>query len=161
MDFLRRLVAGADVPQIVELPPRRGPTGEERVLERGEVRLSEEAWQDGDGKDQEQPWAVHEQGSAERHQRQHVLPHREELCEQADAVGRLPPCPLKPVIERGVFEVIQIKGGSVLHQAHAGRVGEEFAEQALDQHRGPGQHLPNEHDDDLERHELPQPRDVR
>jgi len=75
--------------------------------------------------------------------------------EQRDAAGGLPPRPLQPVVERGVFELVQIEAGSVHHQAHAGVVGKQVTEEALDQRRGPGQYLPSEHDTDLEADELP------
>ena len=74
---------------------------------------------------------------------------------------RLPPGALELVVECGVLELIQVERRRVLHQTHACIVREEFAEQALDQHRGPREHLAHEHDADLERDELPQPREVR
>ena len=74
LDFLRRLVARADVAQVVELPALGRPAEEQGVLQRREVRLAEKARQD---RDDEQHAAAtgcsaSERG-AERDERERVL----------------------------------------------------------------------------------------
>ena len=95
------------------------------------MRLSEKARKDGEREEQEQPRIVHDERGAEREQRDEVLSHGEQHRDQADASGRLAARALQVIVEFGVFELREIQGGGVPHEADADVIGEEIAEQRL------------------------------
>lgn len=118
--------------------------------------LSEESWKYRKGKQEQEPGIVDEQRNAERCEREPILPHPQDLGEQAYSVGCLSSCPFKFVIEARVFKLGKIKRGGMFHQQDAGAIGDEIAEKALDQRRSSGEKLPRDDDANLERYELPQ-----
>jgi hypothetical protein len=82
-----------------------------------------------------------------------LWPHAEELREQADPPHRLPPRALEVVVELRVLELRQVERGGVLHEPHRDAVREQVAQQALHEHGGAREHLPTDHDRELEEHE--------
>jgi hypothetical protein len=62
-----------------------------------------------------------------------VLHRGEQQGEEADPAHRLPPGALQLVVQLGVLELLEVEVGRVAHQLDAGLVGEQVAEQALEQ----------------------------
>jgi hypothetical protein len=119
------------------------------------VGLAQERGQHRDHQQQQQPGYVHRQRHAQRHQGDHVLDRGEQ--QGADAPHRLAPGPLQLVVQLGVLELLQVERRRVAHQLHAGAIGEEVAEQALQQRRHPGETLAHHGDAQLARQQLAQP----
>src|SRR2546423_4047776 len=59
------------------------------------------------------------------------------------------------IVELGILELREIELRGVLHQSHAHRVGEEVAEEALDEGRRASEYLAGQHDAELEREVAP------
>jgi hypothetical protein len=157
LHLLGRAVARPHVAQVVEPAPLGGPAEEQRVAERREVRLAEHAGHHRDGEQGEQPRVERGERDDERRERQRVLPHAQQLREQPHPPRGLPPRALELVVERRVLELREVERGGVLHEAHARRVGEAVAQQALEQRRRAGEQVAAHHQGDLERHEAPEP----
>ena len=154
LELLGRDVAGADVAEIVELPPLRRPRVEQGIAERGEVGLAEERGEHRHHEQDEEPGHVYRDGGAEGGERDSILHRREEQGEEPDPSHRLPPRPLQLVVHLGVLELLQVERGRVAHQLDAGSIREQVAEQALEQRREPGQPLADQCDDELDGEEL-------
>ena len=106
---------------------------------------------------QQQPGDVDGQRRGQGGKRDRVLDRREQQGEEADPAHRLAPSPLELVVDLGVLELLQVEGGRVTHELDARLVGEEIAEQALEQGRDAGQPLAHHGDDELQREQLAQP----
>src|SRR5689334_9335397 len=78
LHFLRRLVARADVTQIIQLSAFWRPPEEEGIAERCEMSLAQEAGNDGESKQDQQPRAVRDQRAGECQQCQSILRHRQQ-----------------------------------------------------------------------------------
>ena len=74
----------------------------------------------------------------------------EQQGEQPDASDRLPAGALQLVVDLGVLELLQIERGRVSHELHAGAIGEEVAQQALEQRGDPRQPLTDQGDGQLD-----------
>ena len=160
LELLGRDVAGADVAQVVELAALRGPGVEQRVAQRGEVGLAQERGEHRDDQQDQEPGDVHRERRGQRHQGDEILQRREEHGEEPDAAHRLPAGPLQLVVDLGVLELLQVEGGRVLHQLDAGAVGEQVAQQALQQGGDAAQPLAHQRDGqlDAQQHAEPGPR---
>ena len=158
LELLGRDVAGADVAQVVELAPLGRPGVEQRVAQRGEVGFAEKRRQHRDDQQEQQPGDVDRQRHAQRHERDQVLDRRQQQGEQPDATHRLPAGPLQLVVDLRVLELLQVERGRVAHELDAGAVGEEIAQQALEQRGEPAQPLAHQRDAQLEREQLGEPR---
>ena len=79
LHLLGRPVARADVANVVELAALRRPAKEQRVRERREMRLAEEARQHRDDEEHEQPRRLRRERDAQRDEREHALPHPQQL----------------------------------------------------------------------------------
>ena len=156
LHLFRRLVARPDIAQVVELAALGCTAEEQGVRQRREVRLADEAGQDGEREQEQQPRVVQHQRGAEGAERDDVLPHREEHRDQPDARRRLPARALEVVVEVRVLELLEIQRRRVAHEAHADVVREQIPQQRLDQRRGAREQLSCDDDRQLERHDPPQ-----
>ena len=157
LELLGGDVAGRDVAEIVELPALGSPGVEQRIAERGEVRLAQEGRQHGHDQQDQQPGDVHRQRHRQGDERDQVLQRGEQEGEEPDAVHRLPAGPLQPVVDLRVLELLQVECSGVAHELDAGPVGEEIAEQALQQGREPAESLAHQRDAQLQGEQLGEP----
>jgi hypothetical protein len=97
------------------------------------VRFAKERGQHRYGQQQEQPGQLHQQHTRQGNQRDEVLRRSQNQREQADTADSLPPRPLEMIVDLGVLELGEIERGGVLHEAHTEPIGEEIAQQALEQ----------------------------
>ncbi len=119
--------------------------------------LAEQRGEYGHHEQHQQPGHVGREGGAERDQRDRVLDRGQQQSKQPDAPDRLPPRALELIVEIGILELLEVEGGRVAHELHAGAVGEEIAEQALEQRRNPREALAHQCDDELDHEQLHQP----
>ena len=117
------------------------------------MRLAEERRQHRDDQQQQQPGQLDGQHRGQRDQGDQVLGRREQQRDQADPPHRLAARPLEVVVGLRVLVLGQIEGGGVLHQPHADSVGEQVAQQALEQRGEPRQSLAPDRDGELEHHQ--------
>ena len=103
----------------------------------------------------QQPGDVHRQRGGERDQGDQILQRRQQHGEQPDPSHRLPPGPLQLVVDLGVLELLQVERRRVLHQLDAGPVGEQVAQQALEQGGDPAQPLAHQRDGQLDARAAP------
>ena len=136
LDFFGCGIARRDVAQIVEEPPLRRPSEEQRVPERGEMRLADEAREDREDEHEQEDRLERDDRAAERHDGQRVLSHGQYLAEQTDAANGLPSRALQEIVEGRIFELRQVERGGVLHDANADAIREQVAEETLNQNRG-------------------------
>ncbi len=80
--------------------------------------------------------------------------------EQSDPSDRLTPRPLELVVHLGVLELLEVEHRRMTHQLDAGAVGEEIAEEALEQRRDPGQSLTGQGNRHFDREQLDESRPV-
>ena len=119
LDFLRRLVARADVAEVVQLAPLRRPAEEQRVRSDAKCVSPRKLGSDRDDEQQEQPRAVGDERRASVTSVSASLRHREQLREQRRCAGRLPPRALEVIVELGILELREIERRGVLHEPHA------------------------------------------
>ena len=156
LHFLGGDVARADVAQVVELASFLGPGEEQRVAQRGVMGLAEERRENCQREEQQQPGDVDRDRNGQRDERDQVLEAGEYAGEEPDPPHRLPAGPLQLVVDLGVLELLEIERGRVLHQLNAGAVGEQVAQQTLQQGRGTGQDFADDCDAELDSHEQKQ-----
>ena len=75
-----------------------------------------------------------------------VLQRGQQQGEQADPPHGLPPGPLQLVVQLGVLELLEVERGRVPHELDAGPVGEQVAQQALEQRGDAAQPFADEGD---------------
>ncbi len=131
LHLLRRLHARAHLADVFELAPLRSPLEVQRVTERVEVRLADERRQQRHRQQHDQPWCVDQQACGEADHRDDVLHLAEQLAHQVHAPHRLATRAVELVLQVRVLEILQVERGRVLHQTHAGRVGEQFGQQRI------------------------------
>ena len=105
------------------------------------MRFAEKRGHHRHGEQQQQPRLGQQQHAGERDQRDEVLCRPQQQREQADAADGLAAGALEMIVDLGVLELGDIERGGVPHEAHAQPVGEQIAEQALEQGREPRQSL--------------------
>src|SRR6185437_11873925 len=93
--------------------------------------------------------------------RQRVLRHGEELREEPDAARGLAARAFELIVEGRVLELLQVERGGVFHEQHARTIGEEVAEETLDERADAREHFTGDDDEDLHRDELPETREMR
>ncbi len=157
LELLGRDVAGADVAEIVQLPPLRGPGVEQGISQRREVGLAQQRGEHRDHEEHQQPGDVDRDRDAERRQGDQVLQRRQQHGEEPDPPHRLPPGPLQLVVDLRVLELLQVERRGVLHQLDAGPVGEEVAQETLQQGGDPAQPLAHHRDRQLDPDQHGQP----
>ena len=118
--------------------------------------LAQERGEHRDHQQHQQPGDVHRERRGEGDEGDDLLHRREQEREQPDAADRLPPRPLELVVQLGVLELLQVERRRVAHQLDARLVGEEIAEQALEQRRDARQSLAHEGDGELDGQQLDQ-----
>jgi hypothetical protein len=91
--------------------------------------------------------------SGQRSQGDEVLSGREQQGEQSDAADGLAAGALEVIVGIRVLELGEVERRRVLHQAHADLVGEQVAEQTLEQGREPCKRFAHHGDAKLEAHE--------
>ena len=122
--------------------------------------LAQQRGQHRDHQQHQQPGDVDRERRRQGDQRDRVLHRGEQQGEEPDPAHRLPPGALQLVVDLRVLELLQVERRGVPHQLDAGAVGEEIAQQALEQRREPGQPLAHQRDRELERQQLAEPRPV-
>ncbi|MNN05900.1 hypothetical protein D3C81_1186750 [compost metagenome] len=144
--FLGRFHTGAELAQVVQLAAFRRPQEVEAVTGRIEVRLANERRHQRQCQQQDQPRRIDQQADGQAGDGDRILHLAEQLAHQVHPAHGLAPRTVQLVLQVRVLEVLQVQGGCVFHQAHAGDVGEQFrqqgigvADQAAEQVRGDGQ----------------------
>jgi hypothetical protein len=162
LHFLRRLDAGAGLPDVVQLAPSRRAAVIQGVAARVEVQLAQERRHQRDEQQRDQPRRVRDQARREGGDRDDVLCLPEQLRQQRQPAAGLPPRPLQAVLHLAVLEVLQVQRRRVLHQPHAGRVVEALREEGVRQRDHAAQHVGDDgqrqFDDEQPRERVQQPR---
>ena len=142
LHFLRGLDAGAGLAHVVELAPLRRPRVVERVALRVEVRLAEEGRHQRDREQQRSATARRRSRPAAK------LTIVTTSCAwpnswliRRHAAHGLPARALEPVLQLAVLEVLEVERRGVLHQPHAGRVGEALRQQRVEQRDDAAEHV--------------------
>ncbi len=112
--------------------------------------LAQERRQHRDHQQQQQPGYVDRERRGQGDQGDQVLQRRQQHRKQADAADRLPPGPLQLVVDLRVLELLQVEIGGVLHELHAGPVGEQVSQEALEQGRYSAQSFAHQGDAELD-----------
>ena len=63
----------------------------------------------------------------------------EDLGQQRGAAGDLPARPFEPVLLVAALELLEVEGGGMLHEAHAGEIAVALGEQAVDEGTRPAE----------------------
>jgi hypothetical protein len=153
LHFLRHLVRGTGVAQVVEQAALRSPLEQQRVAQRRVVGLPEERRHHGDHEQDEEPRQLNEDHAGERRQRHQVLHGGEQQGDEADPAERLAARALEVVVGLGVLVLRQVERGGVLHQANTDAVRKQVAQQTFQQCRQAGQPLAGHADGELEQHQ--------
>ncbi len=98
----------------------------------------------------QKPGDVHRERDAERDQGDQVLQCRQQHGEEPDPPHGLPPGPLQLIVDFGVLELLQVERRRMLHQLNAGAIGEEVAQETLQQRRHPAQPFADQGDRQLD-----------
>ncbi len=151
LHFLGGLDAGAGLAHVVDLAPLRRPHEVQRVALRVEVRLAEEGRDQRQDQQRDQPGGVDHQPGGEADDGHDVLRLAEELVHQRHPAGGLPAGALEPVLQLAVLEVLEVERRRVLHQAHAGGVGELLGEEGVEQRDQAAQPVGEHRQDELGR----------
>jgi hypothetical protein len=88
------------------------------------MRFADEGRDQRHGQQQHQPRCVGQQSDGEADHGDRVLRLAEQLAHQVHPAHGLPARAIQLVLQLGVLEILQVQGGRVFHQAHAGGVGE-------------------------------------
>ena len=120
------------------------------------MRLAEERRDDGHDEQRDQPRIERQQAGQQRRDGDGVLHLPHQLGEQDGAAGGLLPCPLQGVVKGGVFELVEVEGRRVAHDAQGGGVGELVAQQPIYQVDGAAQRVGRDGDAGLQGHEGPE-----
>ena len=131
LHLLRRLHAGAHLAHVFELASFRRPGVVERVAQRVEMRLADERRHQRHRQQHDQPWRVDQQAGGEADHGDRILHLAEQLAHQVHAAHRLATRAIELVLQVGILEVLQVQRRRMLHQAHAGGVGEQFRQQRV------------------------------
>ena len=131
LHLLRGFHARAHLPHVLELAALRRPGEVERVAQGVEVRFADEGRDQRDRQQQDQPGRIDQQPDGEADDGDRVLDLPEQLAHQVRAAHGLAPGALELVLQLRVLEVGEVQRGRVLHQAHAGGVGEQLRQQRI------------------------------
>ena len=96
------------------------------------MSFPEKTGQHGRHQQRQQPRTINEDRGRQRNEGHKVLSDGEKLRQQPDAPGGLPLRALQLVVERGIFEMAQIKSSSVSNEFLADVIGAKVAKQAFD-----------------------------
>ena len=141
LHFLRRLRAGARLPDVIELAPLLRAGIVERIALCVEMRFADERRHERDGEERDEPRRVHNQPRGEARDGDQVLRLAEELPDQVRASGRLPPRAFQPVLQLAVLEILEVERGGMLHEPKAGLVAEPLRQQRVEQGHGATEHV--------------------
>ncbi len=139
------------------MPPLGRPRVEQRIAQRGEVGLAQQRGEHRDREQREQPGHVDRERHRQRGQRDQVLHRGQQQGEEPDPAHRLAPRPLELVVDLRVLELLEVERRGVAHQLDAGAVGEEIAQQALEQRRHAAEAFAHERDAELQGEQLAEP----
>jgi len=153
LDFLGGFVGGAGLAEVVELAALGRPGVREGVAALVEVRLAEEGGHHGQQQQPEQPGLEGDEAAGEEHEGDEILALAEDLAHEHGAGEGLAAGALELVVEGAVFELVEVEAGGVLHEADGGLVGEQVAEQRVEQGHAAAQGIGEEHEAELEAHE--------
>ena len=166
LHFLGGLHAGAEQPQVVQLPPLGRPPVKDRVGQGREMRLSQERRQHGGQQQHHQPGREYDQPGGKRDQAEGVLAEPQDRSQKPHPAGGLAAGAVEFVVKNGILERSQIQAVGMLHQADADPVGEAVAEQAVAQSIEPAEDVARDGEAQFDDHEvqmcrrLPLPREI-
>ena len=103
------------------------------------MHLAEKGRQQGEHDQPEQPRRIGRKPHREGQDGEDVLDLSEELRQQRGAAGDLPARPVEPVLLVAALELLEVEGGGLLHQAHAGEIAVALGEQAVDEGARPAE----------------------
>ena len=103
------------------------------------MHLAEKGRQQGEHDQPEQPRRIGRKPDGEGHDGEDVLDLSEELRQQRGAAGDLPARPVEPVLLVAALELLEVEGGGLLHEAHAGEIAVALGEQAVDERARPAE----------------------
>ena len=153
LHFLGRFVAGPGLAQVVELAALGRPGVREGVAALVEVRLAQEGGHHGQQQQPQQPRLEGHQPAGQQHERHGVLALGQHLAHEHGAREGLAAGALQLVVEGAVLELVEVELGRVLHEADGGLVGEQVAEQRIEQGHAAAQGIGQQHQAEFEAHQ--------
>ena len=153
LNLLGRIVGGAGLAQVVQLPALGRPAVDQRVAALIEVRLAQKGRHHGHQQQQQQPGVERHQAHGQKAHRNGILGLAEHLRHEHGAGKRLATGPLQLVVEGAVLELVEVELGGVLHQADGGLVGEQVAEQRIEQGHAPAEGIGKNGEAEFQRHQ--------